>query len=286
MLQKEKKQTKRNRISATALILLSVALLLTILCACGNTDRAEGSLSSADNGEPDPPSASDQLVAHAAGAVYGYRRTNSEEALNTAYWNGFLYFELDFERTSDGKTVLIHDWDSMAGRMFGRAGQLTLEEFRTSDTFMDLTVMDLDDLLKWLDRHPDCFIITDIRPDNLSVLEEISESSGGQKKQFIPQAYSFEEYRSIEELGYDRIILTLYSMTDLGGVTAFAREERPWAVTIPEEKLEEDLVEELSGLGIRTFAHTINTLDTWEYWHGFGLYGIYTDYFLPNHWSV
>ena len=91
MLQKEKKQTKRNRISATALILLSVALLLTILCACGNTDRAEGSLSSADNGEPDPPSASDQLVAHAAGAVYGYRRTNSEEALDTAYWNGFLY---------------------------------------------------------------------------------------------------------------------------------------------------------------------------------------------------
>ena len=174
----------------------------------------------------------------------------------------------------------------MAGRMFGRAGQLTLEEFRTSDTFMDLTVMDLDDLLKWLDRHPDCFIITDIRPDNLSVLEEISESSGGQEKQFIPQAYSFEEYRSIEELGYDKIILTLYSMTDLGGVTAFAREERPWAVTIPEEKLEEDLVEELSGLGIRTFAHTINTLDTWEYWHGFGLYGIYTDYFLPNHWSV
>ena len=162
MLQKEKKQTKRNRISATALILLSVALLLTILCACGNTDRAEGSLSSADNGEPDPPSASDQLVAHAAGAVYGYRRTNSEEALDTAYWNGFLYFELDFERTSDGKTVLIHDWDSMAGRMFGRAGQLTLEEFRTSDTFMDLTVMDLDDLLKWLDRHPDCFIITDL----------------------------------------------------------------------------------------------------------------------------
>ena len=69
MLQKEKKQTKRNRISATALILLSVALLLTILCACGNTDRAEGSLSSADNGEPDPPSASDQLVAHAARCV-------------------------------------------------------------------------------------------------------------------------------------------------------------------------------------------------------------------------
>ena len=139
------------------------------------------SLSSADNGEPDPPSASDQLVAHAAGAVYGYRRTNSEEALDTAYWNGFLYFELDFERTSDGKNRPHPRLGQHGRRMFGRAGQLTLEEFRTSDTFMDLTVMDLDDLLKWLDRHPDCFIITDIRPDNLSVLEEISESSGGQR---------------------------------------------------------------------------------------------------------
>lgn len=286
MPQKEKKPNQPKRLFTAALIALFITCLLITMCACENTDTAEGSLSSGETAESGPPSASDQLVAHAAGAIYGYRRTNSREALDESFRNGFLYFELDFERTSDGEIVLIHDWNSMAERMFGQARQLTLEEFRTSDTFMDLTVMDLNDLLQWLRRHPDCFVITDIRPDNLSVLKEISESAGDQTSQFIPQAYSFEEYRSIENLGYEKIILTLYSMTDLSDVTGFAREEHPWAVTIPEEKLDENLVEELSGLGIRTFAHTVNTLDTWEYWHEFGLYGIYTDYFLPDHWSV
>jgi hypothetical protein len=43
------------------------------------------------------------LVAHAGGAVYGYRLTNSLEALDTAYNGGHRFVELDFEITSDGE---------------------------------------------------------------------------------------------------------------------------------------------------------------------------------------
>ena len=51
-----------------------------------------------------------RLIAHAGGAVYGYRLTNSLEALDRAWEAGFRFIELDFQRTSDGEIVLIHDW--------------------------------------------------------------------------------------------------------------------------------------------------------------------------------
>lgn len=283
MLQKNRKTDRKIPLLLYAFFFLLLSVLLSSLCACADAGRQDSSFSS---GEEEKPSAAEQLVAHAGGAVYGYRRTNSKEALDTCYRNGFRYIELDFQTTSDGRIVLIHDWDSMADRMFGRSGQMSAEEFLTSETFMNLTVMDLDDLLHWLRGHPSCFIITDIRPDNLTVLKEIADSAGRRAGQFIPQAYTFEEYSQITEMGYEKVILTLYSMTDFSGLSDFVRRQHPWAVTIPEEKLSEELIKELSGLGVRTFAHTINALDTWEYWHRYGLSGIYTDYLMPDHWDV
>lgn len=280
---------KKTKVLKKIWALLCAVSLLAVCCGC---EPAGGKVPSSASSDParqeaaEIDSAEEQLVAHAGGAVYGYRRTNSEEALDNAYRNGFRYIELDFERTSDGESVLIHDWAGMAARIFGTEGQRTLKEFKEEDTFMDLTLMDLGDLNRWLGRHPDCRIITDIRADNLSVLREIRKTCKETAGRFIPQAYSYEEYYEISAEGYEDIILTLYSMTDDSGLLDFAAEERPWAITIPEEKLDEQTLRRLSDLNIRTFAHTINTLDVWEKWHEKGLSGIYTDYFMPAYWDA
>ena len=151
---------------------------------------------------------------------------------------------------------------------------------------MDLTVMDLDDLLRWLRRHPTCRAITDIKRNNISLLEDIRDAAGDDISRLIPQVYSYEEYDKAIDMGYKDVILTLYMTGADSKLADFARSKKPWAVTMPESLLSEELLSDLSSTGVRTFAHTINTLDVWEEWHEKGLYGIYTDYFMPDYWTV
>ncbi|MCK4824891.1 sulfatase-like hydrolase/transferase, partial [bacterium] len=58
-------------------------------------------------------------VAHAGGGIRGKTYTNSLDALDQNIENGFLYFELDFSFTKDGRLVCIHDWKKSFRRSFG-----------------------------------------------------------------------------------------------------------------------------------------------------------------------
>ena len=225
------------------------------------------------------------LIAHAGGAVYGYRLTNSLEALDCAYENGFRVFELDFEVTSDGEYVLIHDWESMADRMLFREGKQTFQEFKSGDTFASLTLLSLHDLLHWLAEHGDCRIVTDAKCGNDPFLSELYNTADVLSDRFIPQVYTYDEYAMAKNIGFERVILTLYRMTVVEDeLVDFARKEKPWAITIPKNGITEKLVSRLAGSGVVTYAHTINDLFLYEEWSEWGLYGIYTDYFSPKKW--
>ena len=225
-----------------------------------------------------------KLVAHAGGAIYGYRLTDSIEALNNSYENGFRYFELDFAFTSDRHLVCIHDWNSMGKRMLGYEGQRTYSEFRSNAVLANLTLMDISDLVAWLEEHPECYIITDGKTENEAVLKTIHDKSGKLRNRFIPQIYSFDEYKLAQKYGFTNIILTLYQRGSSSGVVEFARENELWAVTIPDALLTEELLEGLNGLGVASYTHSVNDLSYYEQWRELGLTGIYTDYFQPSHW--
>lgn len=250
-------------------------------------DNATTDLSHEEDSIPysEPESINDSLIAHAGGAVYGYKLTNSLEALDNSYANGFRIFELDFERTADDKYVLLHDWDSMAERMFFRREVLSYDEFHSSQTFAELTLLDLDMLLDWLQAHENCYIVTDAKCGNELFLPYLYAHAGELAESFIPQAYSFEGYQSAIALGFEKVILTLYkSGYSEDEIFAFAKENHPYAITIPKESLTETLITTLTELGIRTYAHTVNELYVYEDWNSLGLYGIYTDYFQPAKW--
>lgn len=226
------------------------------------------------------------LVAHAGGAVYGFKLTNSLEALDTAYENGFRLIELDFEVTTDGEYVLIHDFESMGQRMLFSDGRLSLEEFHSADKFMNFTLLDLSDLVKWVSKHNDCYIITDAKCGNFPFLERLYEVSGEYSSNFIPQAYSYDEYKTAKALGYERVILTLYRMADAGAeeLLEFAKVEKPFGITVSYDRLEAVGADTLLGNGVRVFAHAVNDLSFYEKWSNKGFFGIYTDYFIPSKW--
>ena len=240
---------------------------------------------------PEPPAAMaadgvhPRLIAHAGGAVYGYRFTNSLEALDRAYAAGFRFIELDFQRTSDGAIVLIHDWKSMSARLLGEAGQRSLEEFRAAEALAGLTLLDLDGLLSWMEAHPDCAIITDVKNgDTRPMLSDIREAAGDLAARFLPQAYSYEEVLALEEDGWERVILTLYhTVTSPDELRSFLEEHPLWAVTMSEAKITEALAAAVAESGTALYCHTINSLDFVDAWRDKGLTGVYTDYFEPKH---
>ena len=226
-----------------------------------------------------------RLIAHAGGAIYGYRLTNSLEALDRAWETGFRFIELDFQRTSDGEIVLIHDWESMAERLLGSMGQRKKAEFLAADALAGLTLLDLAGLLDWLEAHPGCHIVTDIKSeDNLPMLSEIRERAGALAARFIPQAYSFDQASALLEDGWERVILTVYRITVTPEELASFLAGTPlWAVTMPEGRLSEDFAGAVSASGTALYCHSVNSLDFVDAWRDKGLTGIYTDYFEPKH---
>lgn len=229
-----------------------------------------------------------QLVSHAAGSIYGYRYTNSLEALEESYKNGFKLIELDFDWTSDDQLVLIHDWESTVERMFMiPARVLSLREFKELETFQDLSLMDLSDLVAWLKKNNDAYIVTDIKDRNVEALRIIAEKHPEIKEQIIPQIYSMEEYSQVQEMDYTNIILTLYkTYYNDDEIIKFAKANKLFAVTMNIQRGYTGLAKKLKDEGIATYVHTVNSLHTFEELFENGVTGIYTDYFHANKLSL
>lgn len=227
------------------------------------------------------------LIAHAGGHIYGYKYTNSLEALENSYNNGFRFIELDFDWTADNQIVLIHDWSKMASRLFMTEPRVfTKEEFDNTPVLQNLTLLDIENLAKWLEDRSDVNIVTDVKNRNLDCLQYIGLNYEHIKNQIVPQVYSFDEYIKAKQLGYDNIILTLYksNYTD-DEIMGFAKNNEIFAITMPIERGYTELPRKLKESGVLSYVHTVNDLYTFEELNLNGVYGIYTDYFQMNHWA-
>jgi glycerophosphoryl diester phosphodiesterase len=221
------------------------------------------------------------VIAHAGGAVGGLTYTNSLEALELSYSRGCRFFELDIQWTSDGGLVLLHDWNAAARRIFGEGFG---DNWRSRETFLGtprldgLTSLDLEGLVSWLEAHPDAVVVTDVKWENLQALARLRSEVPGAERRLIPQIYGFHEYSRVRELGFERIILTLYrSPASDGEVVDFARSVPLVAVTMPLARAFDGLPSLLDEAGVPSLVHTVNSPRNAERLAELGVDGIYTD---------
>ena len=89
-----------------------------------------------------------------------------------------------------------------------------------------------------------------------------------------------------DEKGWEKVILTLYRIqTGPEELRSFLASCPLWAVTMPQERITEELAAAVADSGTALYCHTVNTLDFVDAWRDKGLTGIYTDYFEPKHWE-
>lgn len=225
-----------------------------------------------------------EFVAHAGGGIDSLTYTNSLEALNYNYNKGFRFFELDFEFTSDKELVLLHDWsDANLRRLFQSEPRIySLKEFKNLKMVNNLTQMSLADLAKWILKHPDAYIITDIKSNNIEGLNKIVKEYAGLKECFIPQIYTFEEYEAVKKLGFKNIILTLYASDyNDNQVLEFLNSHKALALTMWDYRATAGFIDELKKLGVFIYVHTVNDVTLKHKLKAQGIDGFYTDFLGP-----
>ncbi|MGI6668279.1 MAG: glycerophosphodiester phosphodiesterase family protein [Acetivibrionales bacterium] len=228
-----------------------------------------------------------RLIAHAGGEIYGLRLTHSLEALDNSYSKGFRFIEADISRTSDGVPVLVHDWGNANWLMDVRYSDKapSYKEFKARKAILGLHLMDLDMLAEWVANHDDAYIVTDVKDDNQDILRLIKERYPEVYGRFIPQIYSFDEYKPVRGLGYEFIILTLYRIEASDDeIVDFCKSHSLFALTMPYEKASPDTLDRFSKLSIPVYVHTVNDYNAYIKLRDNGAYGIYTDYFHPSKW--
>lgn len=231
-----------------------------------------------------PPSTSLSLVKyiyHAGGIVNDDMITNSLEALNQTYFSGGRFIELDFNWTSDHQLVCVHEFSTRFSPIFA-GGAVSLSEFMQVKIKEKYTPLDLAALKDWMEDHPDVYIVTDVKSDNIKALKKIENDYPEMTDRVIPQIYDIDEYSTVSALGYENIILTLY----LNGweekykpenIVSSVAGKSFWAITFPESMANAGYVNALKGAGCFLFTHTINDPALAEQYLSLGMKGIYTD---------
>lgn len=121
----------------------------------------------------------EKYVAHALGGIDKYAYTNSKEALENSYNNGFKIFEVDIKLTSDKKLVCVHGWNKNDYEK--RMGIEYNKENPIMDynTFMNLkiqgkyTPLSFKDFAEYLGKHQDMYVMIDIGSKGYEETKEI-----------------------------------------------------------------------------------------------------------------
>ncbi|MEM6783472.1 MAG: glycerophosphodiester phosphodiesterase family protein [Bacteroidota bacterium] len=219
-------------------------------------------------------------VAHAGGGLDGQTYTNSMEALDQSIARGFVYIELDLLFTTDGYLVCLHDWNDLGGEA------LAYDQFRDAvearGTFENC---DLDRLGTWMTAHPQVYVVTDVKGDNLAALAMMQARIPEATRRVIPQVYHPEAVAPVRERGFEQVIWTLYRYDGtVDDVLAWAdRFTGPFAITMSKPWARSDLPRALAQRGIPTFVHTVNASDeAVAYRSEVGITEVYTDFLPPR----
>ena len=236
------------------------------------------------------------VIVHAAGEMWGFDAdgvwrsflgSNSVEAIEECARNfgedgGII--ELDFNFTSDGELVCIHDWSPEYIEGIEMDVALSYDEFMSSEIFWNYTPADLSYVASFLREHPEIYIVTDIKTDNVRGVEKIAEDCPDLLDRFIIQIYSEDEYAPVRECGFDNVIYTLYMLpwhekVDTVALAKFEKSHPLVGFTFPAELCDIDgFLVGMLETGVPLYVHTVNDATEALTYYARGIDGIYTDY--------
>lgn len=139
-------------------------------------------------------------IAHAAGALNGYRYLNCREALIQTLGNGYKYVEFDLGLTEDSVLVCLHDWKlfhKMTSQDTLNEQPLLLNEFKKRKIYHKYTPLTIEDVLTIRKKHP--FIIV---TDKISKVDILNKHFKQDRKSIMVEAFTVSDYKLLKKAGY------------------------------------------------------------------------------------
>ena len=238
------------------------------------------------------------LVAHAGGGIEGEQFTNSLDALEFNYSKGIRVFEVDLIFSSDCKLICRHDWGLGAYLRFKQAYNsfdpiMSLNVFKNTKISGKFMPMTASDLINFLNKHQDIYLITDFKNENSFVyrssvrelLDEIKKVDPRLIDRIIWQIYSKEnlaDLKSVYKVNPDHIIFCLY----MKPMKYASYDIFNWMIQNKINVLglsesfynsNKTLVKQLLNYGIKTYVFTINDKTIHRELKKNYVFGVYTD---------
>lgn len=130
--------------------------------------------------------------------------------------------------------------------------------------------------------HRGAHVVTDIEKRNVAGLRVIAKYRPELRTRIVPQIYHPREYKPVANLGYDRIVWTLYRVDGSNDkVLAHVADMGVYAVTMPKDRADRGLAQRLDKLGIPSYTHTVNRQAELRKYVEMGIDEIYTDFLGP-----
>lgn len=235
----------------------------------------------------------DTLLAHAMGGIGESDYTNSLEAFEQAYENGFRVYEVDLVVTKEGEVVCSHEYLNENGEVIEYSSFMQ-EKIEGKYTPVDLTkVIDL------MENYPDVYMMTDIKWDNSMgssnedvitlVSALVEEASMRETKdildRMIVQIYNPKSYEIMQNIyPFKNYVYTLYHYASpiYEEILGFCLENNLPVVAMETNRISEEIVDYFKRWNIDVLVYTVNDEITANQLREFGVKGIYTDWLVPE----
>jgi hypothetical protein len=221
-----------------------------------------------------------RFIAHAGGAIDGKKYTNSREAIMAAIRNGYQLIELDLLMTADGHLVAAHDWKRWRMQHWltrPLSPTPTRAEFLALPASQKWTAMNFSDIVAIFEQHPQLILVT----DKTNHFEYLAENFPFPDRLLV-EVFSVEDLRRAKEAGIRypmpsnlwgrRGLESLIQAYDLKFLAMNTSRVKPLAKKIRQAR----------ALGVCTFAFSTNERSFLKSSLPRGLFGVYTDYFIPE----
>ena len=231
------------------------------------------------------------FIAHALGGIDGCDYTNSKEAMEKAYADGFRVFEGDMQLL-DGRVVLVHDNERFEAYTGLDCDGMSYEQFMDAKILGKYSPVDIKDVVVFLSEHPDAYFMTDskymVNPYSANILSafviEALEYDASVLDRVIIQIYNQKMLESVMDIyEFKSVLYTLYSSSDTDEEALdFCLRSGVGVITVPRERMTEEFAVKMEAVGVKTLTHTVNDLSEASAFFDMGVDCIYTDFILPS----
>ena len=200
-----------------------------------------------------------RFIAHAGGMFKGMTYTNSLEALNHNYQNGFKFFELDISKTSDDIFVAAHDWKSWRNKTGHKKNSSfipTLSQFNKVPKSNKTSSLSIHQINDWFTKHKDATLVTDKVNTPLLFSKQFKY-----KKRLIMELFSEKAVKEALSIGVTPMPSWLHVIKKLkSDPLDYFKDNKISHMSMPigEVRKNKDLLKTLAKNNIKIFLYHIN----------------------------